>query len=97
MPAFGNGGVSLVSLLLLAGPVTAAPLILFAMGARRLRLSTIGVLQYIGPSLQFLIALALGEPFTPGHAVTFGLIWLGVIVFSLSAGRAAPKPLPAAD
>jgi chloramphenicol-sensitive protein RarD len=55
------------------------------------------VLQYIGPSLQFLIALALGEPFTPGHAVTFGLIWLGVIVFSLSAGRAAPKPLPAAD
>jgi chloramphenicol-sensitive protein RarD len=97
MPAFGNGGVSLVSLLLLAGPVTAAPLILFAMGARRLRLSTIGVLQYIGPSLQFLIGLSLGEPFTPGHAVTFGLIWLGVIVFSLSAGRAAPKPLPAAD
>jgi chloramphenicol-sensitive protein RarD len=97
VPAFGNGGPSLVSLLLLAGPITAAPLILFAMGARRLRLSTIGVLQYLGPSLQFAIALALGEPFTPGHAVTFGLIWLGVIVFTLSAERAVTRPLPAAD
>ncbi len=96
-PVFGNGGPGLVGLLLLAGPVTTAPLILFAMGARRLRLSTIGMLQYIGPSLQFLIALALGEPFTPGHAVTFGLIWLGVIVFSFSASRPVRQPLPAAD
>jgi len=97
MPAFGNDGPGLVGLLLLAGPVTAAPLILFAMGARRLRLSTIGVLQYIGPSLQFIIGLALGEPFTPGHAVTFGLIWLGVLVFSVSGARSEPRPLPAAD
>jgi chloramphenicol-sensitive protein RarD len=95
--AFGDGSLSLVSLLLLAGPVTAAPLILFAMGARRLRLSTIGVLQYIGPSLQFMIGLALGEAFTPGHAVTFGLIWLGVIVFTISGSRAERRPLPAAD
>jgi chloramphenicol-sensitive protein RarD len=95
--AFGDGGFGLVSLLLLAGPVTAAPLILFAMGARRLRLSTIGALQYIGPSLQFLIGLAFGEPFTPGHALTFGLIWLGVVVFTVSASRAERRPLPAAD
>jgi chloramphenicol-sensitive protein RarD len=97
--AFGDGSASLVSLLLLAGPVTAAPLILFAMGARRLRLSTIAVLQYIGPSLQFVIALALGEPFTPAHAVTFGLIWLGVAVFTTSAWRhdRRASAMPAAD
>jgi chloramphenicol-sensitive protein RarD len=93
--AFGNGDPGYVVLLLLAGPVTAAPLILFAMGARRLKLSTIGVLQYIGPSLQFVLALLLGEAFTPAHAVTFGLIWLGVVIFTL-AGRqpriAAPAP-----
>ena len=96
--AFGDGNTSLVLLLLLAGPVTAAPLILFAMGARRLRLSTIGILQYIGPSLQFMIALLLGEPFTAGHAVTFGLIWTGVLVFSLSAWRAERRAIaPVAD
>ena len=96
--AFGDGSAGHVSLLLLAGPVTAAPLILFAMGARRLRLSTIGVLQYIGPTLQFFIALAYGEAFTPAHAVTFGLIWLGVIVFSWSAMRPdARAPMPQAD
>jgi chloramphenicol-sensitive protein RarD len=98
--AFGDGSLGFVSLLLLAGPVTAAPLILFAMGARRLRLSTIAVLQYIGPSLQFVIGLSLGEPFTPAHAVTFGLIWLGVAVFTVSAWRAdrrAAAAMPAAD
>jgi chloramphenicol-sensitive protein RarD len=93
--AFGDGDPGYVGLLLLAGPFTAAPLILFAIGARRLRLSTIGVLQYIGPSLQFMLALWLGEHFTLGHAVTFGLIWLGVILFTF-AGRqprmAAPAP-----
>lgn len=98
--AFGTGDPGLIALLLLAGPVTAAPLILFAMGARRLKFSTIGVLQYIGPSLQFFLALALGEKFTPGHAVTFGLIWTGAILFTL-AGRtpraAVVTPAPSAD
>lgn len=87
--AFGEGDAGHVALLVLAGPLTAAPLILFAMGARRLRLSTIGILQYIAPSLQFLLALWLGEPFTPGHAVTFALIWTGVILFTVS-GRPQP-------
>lgn len=96
--AFGNGDPAFIGLLLLAGPFTAAPLILFAMGARRLKLSTIGVLQYIGPSLQFMLALWLGEAFTMGHAVTFGLIWLGVILFTL-AGRQprVAAPIPAAE
>lgn len=94
--AFGDSDPGYVALLLLAGPLTAAPLILFAMGARRLKLSTIGVLQYIGPSLQFVLALMLGEHFTAGHAVTFGLIWLGVMVFTL-AGRQPKFVAPAAD
>jgi chloramphenicol-sensitive protein RarD len=84
--AFGSGEPGYIALLLLAGPLTATPLILFAIGARRLRLSTIGILQYIAPSVQFAIAIAMGETFTPGHAVTFGLIWTGVLAFSL-AGR----------
>jgi chloramphenicol-sensitive protein RarD len=89
-----------MALLVAAGPLTAAPLILFAFGARRLRLSTIGILQYIGPSIQFVIGLLLGEAFTPGHAVTFGLIWLGVAVFTFSGLRAdrklhTPSPAPA--
>jgi chloramphenicol-sensitive protein RarD len=95
--AFGNGDPGYVGLLLLAGPMTAAPLILFAMGARRLKLSTIGVLQYIGPSLQFMLALWLGEPFTAGHAVTFGLIWLGVIIFTLAGRQPRIVAAPTAD
>lgn len=82
--AFGSGDPGLITLLVLAGPLTATPLILFAIGARRLRLSTIGILQFIAPSVQFVIGIAMGETFTAGHAVTFGLIWTGVILFTLS-------------
>lgn len=99
--AFGDGAPDHVALLMLAGPVTAAPLILFAMGARRLRFSTIGQLQYIAPSIQFILALAMGETFTVGHAVTFGLIWTGVILFTLGARQpravAATVVTPSAD
>lgn len=84
--AFGSGEPGFVALLLLAGPLTATPLILFAMGARRLRMSTIGVLQFIAPTVQLFIGIAMGEGFTLGHAVTFGLIWTGVVIFTL-AGR----------
>lgn len=82
--AFGSGDSGLIALLVMAGPLTATPLILFAIGARRLKLSTIGILQFIAPSVQFVIGIAMGEPFTAGHAVTFGLIWAGVILFTLS-------------
>jgi chloramphenicol-sensitive protein RarD len=94
--AFGSGEPGLIGLLVLAGPLTATPLILFAMGARRLKLSTIGILQFIAPSVQFVIGIAMGEPFTPGHAVTFVLIWIGVITFTL-AGRQAPVRVRTAD
>lgn len=80
----GNGGFDWV-LLALAGPITAIPLILFAVAAKRLRFSTIGIMQYFAPSLQFLIALAFGEPLTPLRAVTFLLIWAAIIVFSVDA------------
>ena len=93
--AFGSGDPGLIALLVLAGPLTATPLILFAIGARRLRLSTIGILQYIAPSVQFGIGLAMVEKFTMGHAVTFGLIWTGVILFTL-AGR-QPRVAATAD
>lgn len=74
-------------LLALAGPATALPLMLFAFGARRLRFSTLGLLQYIAPTLQFSVGIALGEPFTPLRAASFALIWAGLAVFSYEAWR----------
>lgn len=74
------------ALLVFGGPVTAAPLLLFATAARRLRYSTLGMLQYIAPTLQLACAvLAFGEPFTPRHAVTFGFVWLGVGLYAWSS------------
>jgi chloramphenicol-sensitive protein RarD len=82
---FGSQDPAKIALVLAAGPVTAIPLMLFANGARRLKLSTTAMLQYIAPTLQFIIGLAMGEEFTPGHAVTFGLTWAGVSLFTLSS------------
>ncbi|MCC5876865.1 MAG: EamA family transporter RarD [Candidatus Sumerlaeia bacterium] len=72
--------------LLLAGLVTALPLLSFAAAARRLTLTTMGFLQYIGPTLKFLVAVLLfGEIFTSIHAVTFGIIWSALVLFSIDA------------
>jgi len=71
-------------LLVAAGPVTAIPLLLFAFGARRIPLSLVGVLQYIGPSLQLLLGVWLyDEPFGGHKLVGYALIWSGLVVFSL--------------
>ena len=71
-------------LLVLAGPVTALPLALFAAGARRVRLSTLGFLQYLSPSITLMIAtLVLGEPFTRSDAATFGCVWLALILVAV--------------
>lgn len=93
----GGGDAGLDALLLLAGPLTVMPLLFFAVAARRLPLSMIGFLQFIGPTLQFACGLYYGEAFTPAHAVCFGLIWSAVAVFvfglwqkSRQAGRAVP-------
>ncbi|MAW81610.1 MAG: protein RarD [Parvularcula sp.] len=85
--AFGQGDIGMDALLILAGPVTVVPLLLFALAARRLRFSTLGFLQYIGPTGQFFLGLYYGEPFTPYHAVCFGLIWTALAIFSLDAVR----------
>ena len=70
-------------LLSFSGPLTATPLILFSYAAHRATLSTVGVLQYINPSLQFLCAaLVFEEPLTTWHAVAFPMIWLALIFYS---------------
>jgi len=78
--------------LLLAGPLTVLPLLAFALAARRLDLSVIGFIQYIGPTMQFCVGLAYGEQFTTANAMCFGLIWTAVGVFAFDAwwaGRSA--------
>ena len=73
-------------LLMAAGLVTALPLVWFTRAARRLRYITIGLVQYIAPSLQLLIGvLVYGEAFTRTHWITFGLIWAGLAVFTWDA------------
>jgi chloramphenicol-sensitive protein RarD len=69
--------------LLLAGPFTAIPLLLFAAGARRVTLATMGLLQYLGPSLQFVLGVFVyNEPFDPARALGFVLIWSALVVYS---------------
>lgn len=88
---FQAQGLGMDIILMLAGPVTVIPLVLFALSTRRLTLTTVGLLQYIGPTLQFILGLYYGEPFTLFHAVSFGLIWIALAIFSLDAVRANRK------
>ncbi|HLI67035.1 MAG TPA: EamA family transporter RarD [Caulobacteraceae bacterium] len=92
--AFGHrAGESL--LLTLTGPATVAPLALFTWAARRLPFSTLGFLQYIGPTLGFITGLATGETLTPLRALSFVFIWSGAAVFVFGAFRAARRLQPA--
>jgi len=80
--AFGTSP-GITALLASAGVVTAVPLLLFGVGVRRLRLATIGLLQYVNPTAQFLIAVFLfGEPFSVAHGVAFGCIWLALGLYT---------------
>lgn len=85
-PAFGGGGWTIVWLLV-TGPISAIPLMLFSYGARRLPMTTLGLLQYLAPSLQFATGLFFGEPFTAAHAVTFALIWSGLALYTAASWR----------
>lgn len=82
--------------LLAAGPFTAIPLLLFAAGARRVTLATLGLLQYLGPTLQFLIGVFVyGEPFSADRALGFVLIWAALALYtgeSIWVWRRAPPP-----
>lgn len=73
---------SMALLLAIAGPVTAIPLMAFAFGARRVSFTTLGLLQFLAPTLQFSTGLAFGESFTPLRAASFVLIWLGLAFFA---------------
>ena len=81
--------------LLMTGPGTAAPLLLFAFAVQRLRYTTIGMLQYIAPSIAFVLAIVVfGEHLNLVRIISFGLIWLSLIVFtagSMPPRRAAPQ------
>ena len=79
---FGAISTRIDIFILLTGPVSALPLLLFAYGARRIPLSLIGILQYIGPTLQFLSGILIyDEPFTRVQLVGFGLIWIALAVY----------------
>ncbi len=86
---FGWGSTSTISLLLMAGGlITAIPLLLFATAARRMPYSVIGFIQYIGPTIQFLLALFLyHEPLSGARLIAFLLIWVALCVFSYDAIR----------
>jgi chloramphenicol-sensitive protein RarD len=87
---FGHGGGGIDALLVCAGVVTALPLLLFAAAARILRLATIGFLQYLTPTMHFLIAVVLyREPFTAANLASFAFIWLGLLLYSLNALKMA--------
>jgi len=91
----GHASTGVQLLLLSTGAVTAVPLLLFTSAARRLPLSTVGFLQYIGPTIQFVLAVAVyGEGFAVDQLIAFGLIWAGLAVFSLDLVRQA-RPRPA--
>jgi len=92
--ALVQGNASTLGWLLLAGPLTAIPLLLFAAGARRIPMATLGILQYISPSLQMLLGVWLyGEPFDPARALGFYLIWLALVVYSLDGLWRSRRPL----
>jgi chloramphenicol-sensitive protein RarD len=85
---FGRFGIATDLLLASAGVVTVVPLLLFSIGAHRLTLSTLGFLQYLAPSLMFLLGVFLyGEAFTASQLLTFGLIWAGLALYSLDLLR----------
>ena len=86
--AFGQGDLRLDLWLLAAGPITAIPLLLFASGARRVSMATLGLLQYLGPSIQFLLGVFVyHEPFNESRGLGFLLIWAALAVYSAESWR----------
>ena len=107
VPGIGAFHGQTAILLILTGPLTGLPLILFSMASRRLSMASVGIIGYLNPTLQFLLATVLfGEHFTPWHAVAFALIWTALAIFSgealarrrrvrrRDARAASPSPAP---
>jgi chloramphenicol-sensitive protein RarD len=100
--AFGRQGLLIDTLLVTSGLVTAVPLVLFAYGTQRIPYSTVGILQYIAPTLQLGCGvLIFGEPFTRPQAVGFGAIWLALAVYAgdalVRARQASGDTVPTAS
>lgn len=80
---FGHAGLGMDLLLALGGPLTAAPLVLFAFGAQRIPYSTVGLLQYIGPTIQLILAVLLfREPFEGPRVLGFSMIWAALVIYA---------------
>ena len=77
---FANNDSSMIVLLLLAGPITVIPLLLFAVAARKLRLTTIGMMQFLSPTMQFIVALFYGEILSVPSMICFSCIWLAISI-----------------
>jgi chloramphenicol-sensitive protein RarD len=101
--AFGHEGVGNTLLLVSTGLATAVPLLLFAAAARRVPLSTVGLLQYVTPLLQLTIGVFVyDEPMPPARLAGFAIIWVALAVFTVdtlrqahSTRRSAADPVPA--
>ncbi|MBI1422113.1 MAG: EamA family transporter RarD [Gammaproteobacteria bacterium] len=92
---FLHTSVTMDLLLVGAGVITVVPLVLFATGARRLRLGTIGLLQYVAPTIQFLTGVYFfSEPFTRVDGITFACIWSGLALYSIDALRFNSRRTP---
>jgi chloramphenicol-sensitive protein RarD len=92
---FAQGQLSIDLLLVAAGVVTAVPLLLFASAARRMKYATIGLIQYIGPTIQILLAvLVYRESLTAVHLIAFPLIWTGLALYSWDAWRQVRRVEP---
>jgi chloramphenicol-sensitive protein RarD len=100
---FGRGDFGMDAYLFLAGPITIIPLAFFVAGVKRINLSTVGFVQYITPTMSFLLAVfAFGEPFTAARLTTFLFIWVALAIFTIDSihtqrarGRViAPTPAP---
>jgi len=90
--ALGHSPMLVEMLVLSAGVVTAVPLLLFGHGARNLRLSTLGLLQYICPSIAFALgALLYNEPFDPARLLSFVLIWAALVLYTVDNLRAQAR------
>ncbi|MEW5829773.1 MAG: EamA family transporter RarD, partial [Chloroflexota bacterium] len=98
--SFGHAGFGSSALMAGAGVVTTIPLLMFASAARSIPLTLVGILQYIAPTLQFLLGvLVYREPFTHDRLIGFSIVWLALILFTvegfLAQRKAAPVMSPA--
>jgi chloramphenicol-sensitive protein RarD len=92
-PVMGSSTME-TGLLLLAGIVSTTPLLLFTAAARRLQYSTLGMLQFLAPTLQFLIAVFYGEPLSRAHFIAFPAIWIALALYASALLRAPRLPQP---